>query len=58
MRTPIEERNGVFVFDLRMPKGKCCEHEKKAVNTGRFQALMEDERNSNQGFARQADLSR
>ena len=33
IKTPIEERNGAFVFDLWMPKGNCCGEERKVINT-------------------------
>ena len=52
MRTPIEERNGAFVFDIWRPKG--AGNNGNTVNTGRYQALMEVEGGDNQGFARQA----
>jgi hypothetical protein len=52
IRTPIEERNGAYVFDIWRPKVSA--NQANAVNTGRYQALMEAEGDGNQGFARQA----
>ena len=54
IRTPIEERNGAFVFDIWRPK--MSRNQVNAVNTGRYQALMEVEDNVNKGFSRQAGL--
>ena len=51
--TPIHERNGAFVFDLWMPKGK--EGTMASANVNRFQALMEEEED-NEDFVRQDDL--
>ena len=53
IKTAIHERTGAFVFDLWMPKAK--EGSIMNVNTGRFQALMEEE-NDNEDFVRQDDL--
>ena len=50
IRTPIEERNGGYVFDIWRPKATGIQGQ--TINTGRYQALMED----NEGFARQAGL--
>ena len=33
IKTPIEERNGAFVFDLWMPKANCEGSERRVVNT-------------------------
>ena len=52
IKTPIEERNGAYVFDLWRPK--CPVNQERTINTGRFQALMENEENGNEGFVRQA----
>ena len=54
IKTPVEERNGAFVFDLRMPRGKRRDNQERAIHAGRFQALREDENNYNEGFVRQA----
>jgi hypothetical protein len=51
IKTPIEERNGAYVFHIWRPKAAG-----NAVNTGRYQALMEVEDGGNGGFARQAGL--
>ena len=56
VRTPIEERNGAFVFDLWKPKRG--DNHEATIHTGRFQALMEDEGHDNEGFARQAGPTR
>ena len=58
IKTPIEERNGAFVFDLWMPKGKVNEGGNGTVNTGRFQALRENEEHDDEGFVREASLRR
>ena len=50
--TPIEERNGAIVFELWRPKRG--DNQGGTISTGRLQALMEDEGNGNEGFARQA----
>ena len=55
IKTPIEERNGASVFDLRRPK--CQVNQERANNMGRLQALMENEENGNEGFVRQAGPS-
>ena len=39
-KTKIDERNGAFVVDMWIPKGRQGETQ---VNTGRYQALMEEE---------------
>ena len=54
VKTPIEERNGAYVFDIWRPK--FAGNQGGAVNTGRYQALMDNEGNGNEGFARQAGL--
>ena len=54
IKTPIEERNGAFVFDIWRPKAPV--NHGNVVNTNRYQALMEVEDNSNKGFSRQATL--
>jgi hypothetical protein len=54
IKTPIEERNGSYVFDIWRPKA--ANNQGNAVNTGRYQALMEVEDAGNGGFARQAGL--
>ena len=46
-------RNGAFVFDLWMPKGK--EGAIANANSKRFQAVMEDE-DDNEDFVRRDDL--
>ena len=52
IRTPIEERNGAFVFDIWRPK--VASNGGNMINTGRYQALMEVDSNDNKGFSRQA----
>ena len=54
IRTPIEERNGAFVFDIWRPKA--ARNSDNVINTGRYQALMEADNSDNQGFFRQANL--
>ena len=54
IKTPIEERNGAFVFDIWRPKG--LGNPANTVNTGRYQALMEVRDEDNRGFSRQAAL--
>ena len=54
IKTPIEERNGAFVFDIWRPKSS--NSNGNTVNTGRYQALMEVGGDDNQGFTRQAAL--
>ena len=54
IRTPIEERNGAYVFDIWRPKA--VGNQSSAVNIGRYQALMEVQDGDNKGFARQATL--
>jgi hypothetical protein len=54
IKTPIEERNGAFVFDIWRPKA--ASNQVNAVNTGRYQALMEVREDDNLGFSRQAAL--
>ena len=54
IRTPIEERNGGYVFDIWRPKSPGSQG--KTVNTGRYQALMESGEDGNEGFFRQAGL--
>jgi len=56
IKTPIEERNGAFVFDLWKPKSG--DNQAGTIHTGRFQALMEDDSGGNKGFVRQAGLAR
>ena len=47
-KTKIDERNGAFVFDIWIPKGNS---DNETVNTGRYQALMEqgNQDNDNHG---------
>jgi hypothetical protein len=54
IKTPIEERNGAFVFDIWRPKMR--DNPVNTVNTGRYQALMEVRDEDNRGFSRQAGL--
>jgi hypothetical protein len=54
IKTPIEERNGAYVFDIWRPKATG--NQSNMVNTGRYQALMEVEDNVTKGFSRQAGL--
>ena len=54
INTPIEERNGAYVFDIWRPK--VTSNPGNPVNTGRYQALMEVEDIGNRGFSRQAAL--
>ena len=56
IKTPIEERNGASVFNLWMPKRG--DNHEGTIHTGGFQALMEDERNDNEGVVMQAGLKR
>ena len=56
IKTPIEERNGAYVFDIWRPK--FIGNQDRTVNTGRYQALMENGGVGNEGFARQAGLKR
>jgi len=51
IKTPIEERNGAYVFDIWRPKAAV-----NTVNTGRYQALMEVQDVDNKDFARPASL--
>ena len=53
IKTPIEEINRVGLW---MPKRG--DNHEGTSHTGRFQALMEDERNVDEGFVRQAGLKR
>ena len=53
VKTTIQERNGAFVFDLWMPKGK--EGAIANVNANRYQALMEEDE-GNEDFVRRDDL--
>ena len=54
IKTPIEERNGAYVFDIWRPKAPG--NHGNVVNTGRYQALMEVQDDDNKGFVRQAGL--
>ena len=54
IKTPIEERNGAYVFDIWRPKAPV--NQGDVVNTGRYQALMEVQDGDNKGIARQAGL--
>jgi hypothetical protein len=54
IKTPIEERNEAYVFDIWRPKAPG--NQNRTINTGKCQALMEVEGDDNQGFARQARL--
>ena len=54
IKTPIEERNGAYVFDIWRPKS--IGNQSNAINTGRYQALTEVEDKIDTGFARQAGL--
>ena len=54
IKTPIEERNGAYVFDLWRPKHP--DSQEGAISTGRYQALMENGDKDNEGFVRQAGL--
>ena len=54
IKTPIEERNGTYVFDIWRPKAPV--NRSEVSNTGRYQALMEVDDSDNKGFARQAGL--
>ena len=54
IKTPIEERNGAYVFDIWRPKTSV--NQGNTVNTGRYQALMEIQDSGNKGFIRQAGL--
>ena len=56
VRMPLEERSGAFVFDLWKPRRG--DNHEAILHTGRFQALMEDEGNENEGFVRQTGPSR
>ena len=52
IKMPIEERTGAYVFDLWRPK--CPGNQEMTINTGRLQALMENEESGNEGLVRQA----
>ena len=54
IKTPTEERTGALVFDIWRPKSSS--NPSNAVNTGRYQALMEVRDNDNQEFVRPAGL--
>ena len=54
IKTPIEERNGAYVFDIWRPE--FAGNQSRVVNTGRYQALMENGESGNEGFAMQAGL--
>jgi hypothetical protein len=54
LKTPIEERNGAFVFDIWRPKAPG--NQGSGVNVNRYQALMEVGDSGNEGFSRQAGL--
>ena len=54
IKTPIEERNGAYVFDIWRPKAPA--NQNKTISTGRYQALMEAVDSDNEGFVRQAGL--
>ena len=57
IKTPIEERNGAFVFDIWRPKASV--NYDKSANANRYQALMEvrdGDDEDNKGFSRQAGL--
>jgi hypothetical protein len=54
IKTPIEERNGAFVFDIWRPKAPT--NHGSGVNVNRYQALMEVGDSGNEGFSRQAGL--
>jgi hypothetical protein len=57
IKTPIEERNGAFVFDIWRPKAPVNHH--KSVNANRYQVLAEvqdGDNEDNKGFSRQAAL--
>ena len=56
IKTPVQERNGAFMFDLWKPKRR--DNHGGTIHTGRFQALMEDEGHDNEGFARLAGPKR
>ena len=54
VKTVIEDRNGAYVFDLWIPRGRS----EAQVNTGKYQALMEeDEDNQDVGFTGLDDLT-
>jgi hypothetical protein len=55
IKTPKEERNGAYVFDLWRPKGPG--NQERTINAGRHQALMESRERGNEGFVRQAGLT-
>jgi hypothetical protein len=52
IKTPIEERNGAYVFDIWRPK--LSNNPGNVFNTGRYQALMEVQDGDNKGFVTQA----
>ena len=52
IKTPIEERNGAYVFDIWRPKAPG--NQGNVINTGRYQALREVDNQINKGFVRQA----
>ena len=52
VKTDIEDRNGAYVFDLWIPRGKS----ESRVNTGRYQALLEEDEGNNMGFVGLDDL--
>ena len=54
VKTPIEERNGAYVFDIWRPKAAV--NHGNMVNTRRYQALMEARDGDNKDFVRQAGL--
>ena len=54
IKTPIEERNGAYVFDIWRPRAPG--NHGNMVNTGRHQALMEVQDSGNKDFVRQASL--
>merc|ERR1712004_878938 len=49
-KTKIDERNGAYVFDIWIPKGN---DDNQTVNTGRYQALMEQETQDNDDQGKQ-----
>ena len=54
IKTPTEERNGAYVFDIWRPKASG--NQGNVVNTGRYQALMEVEDHVSKDFSRQVGL--
>ena len=54
IKTPIEERNGAYVFDIWRPKSM--NGPSSAINTGRYQAVIEAHDNDNKDFVRPAYL--